>query len=98
MKTIDLSKENVPAGHVAVVIPEKVFYFLMNRNSWADIEEPTITQVADFCGCSVRTIKEDLKKSDCPLRVSTKGKRGRGSQTMFHKFTVNQYKEYKQKG
>jgi hypothetical protein len=98
MKAIDLSKESPPAGFKAIIVSDKVFNFLMIGNIWADIEEPTITQVADYCGCSVRTIKEDLKKSDCPLRVSTKGKRGRGAQTMFHKFTVNQYKEYKQRG
>jgi hypothetical protein len=95
MKTLDI-REPIPAGFRAVIIPEKVFNFLMNRQDWTDIEEPTIAQVAEFCCCSVRTIKEDLKKADCPLRVSTKGKRGRGAQTMFHKFTVEQYKKYKQ--
>ncbi len=97
MKTIDLRTEPLPVGHKAIIVSDKVFNFLMSHQNWADIEEPTISQVADFCGCSVRTIKEDLKKSDCPLRISTKGKRGRGSQTMFHKFTVKPYQEYKQR-
>lgn len=97
MKAIDLSKESPPAGFKAILVSDKVFNFLMSHQNWADIEEPTISQVADFCGCSVRTIKEDLKNPDCPLRVSTKGKRGRGSQTMFHKFTVKPYQEYKQR-
>lgn len=85
----------LPKGHQIVIISDNVLKFL-NRGNWADIEEPTIAQVAEFCGCSVRTIKEDLKKADCPLKVSTKGKRGRGASTMFHKFTVEQYKKYKQ--
>jgi MarR-like DNA-binding transcriptional regulator SgrR of sgrS sRNA len=85
----------VPKGYNVVIISDNVLKYL-NRENWADIEEPTISQVADFCDCSVRTIKEDLKKADCPLRISTKGKRGRGAQTMFHKFTVEQYKKHKQ--
>jgi hypothetical protein len=97
MQTIDLRKDKIPAGHQIVIISDKVFNFLMNRQSWADIEEPTLSQVSEHCGYSARTIKEDLKKVDCPLRISTKGKQGRGSQTKFHKFSVDQYKKYKEK-
>lgn len=97
MQTIDLRTTEIPVGFRAIIVPEKVFNFLMNRQSWADIEEPTIAQVSEHCGYSVRTIKEDMKKADCPLKVSTKGKQGRGSQTKFHKFTVDQYKKYKEK-
>lgn len=96
MQTVDI-REPIPAGFRAVIIPEKVFNFLMNRQPWADVVEPTISQAADYCGLSIRTLKEDLKKADCPLKISTKGTKGRGSETKFHKFTVEQYKKYKQK-
>jgi hypothetical protein len=97
MKAIDLRVEQIPIGHRAIIVSDKMFDFLTNRKSWADIEEPTIAQVSEYTGYSVRTIKEDFKKADCPLRISTKGKQGRGSQTKFHKFTVEQYKKHKEK-
>lgn len=97
MRIIDLRKEEIPLGHKAIVITDKMFNFLMNRQDWAEIEEPTINQVSEYCGLSVRTIKEDFKKSDCPLKISTRGKQGRGSQTRYHKYSVEEYKKYKQK-
>lgn len=86
----------VPDGYNVIIVSDKVLNFL-NRDNWIEIEEPTISQAAEYVGVSVRTIKEDFKKSDCPLKISTKGQKGRGSQTKFHKFTVEQYKKYKQK-
>jgi len=86
----------VPKGYNVVFISDKVLNYL-NRGNWSDIVEPTITEAAEYCGYSVRTMKEDFKKSDCPLRISTKGKQGRGAQTKFHKHSVEQYKKYKEK-
>jgi hypothetical protein len=97
MRAIDLRTTEIPIGHKAIIVSDKVFDFLMNRQNWADIEEPTIAQASEHCGYSVRTMKEDMKKLDCPLRISTHGKQGRGSQTKFHKFSVAQYKKYKEK-
>ena len=93
---MELQTITVPKGFSIIMISDNVLKFL-NRGNWSDIEEPTIAQVSEFSGCSIRTIKEDFKKADCPLRISTKGKQGRGSQTRFHKFSAEQYKKYKEK-
>jgi hypothetical protein len=93
---MELQTITVPKGMNVVFVSDNVLKFL-NRENWSDIEEPTIAQASEYCGYSVRTIKEDFKKSDCPLRISTRGKQGRGSQTRYHKYSVEEYKKYKHK-
>lgn len=84
----------LPEGYVMIAIPKShaVRYFL--RIDWDTIEEPSIKDISNYLGVSIAKIKEDLKNPECPLKVYSKGKKGRGSSTTFFKNSVELYKEY----
>lgn len=58
---------------------------------WEQIEEPTINEVANHLRITADKIKNDLKKDDCPLKVTHKGGIGRGNERRFLKISVDIY-------
>lgn len=82
----------IPEGYVLVPVAWAERYF--NRSFWSDIKEPTIKEISEYLEISVEKIKKDLRNIDCPLRRSHKGKSGRGNQSKFHKYSVEEYKEW----
>lgn len=58
MTTVDIRTTEIPPGFRAVIIPEKVFNFLINRQDWSEVEEPTINQVAEHCNLSIEQSKK----------------------------------------
>lgn len=82
----------IPEGYVLVPAAWAERYF--NKSFWSDIQEPTIKEISEYLQISVEKIKKDLRNIDCPLRRSQKGKSGRGNQSKFHKYSVEDYKDW----
>lgn len=82
----------IPDGYVLVPASWAERYF--NRSFWSDIQEPTIKDISEYLEISVEKIKKDLRNIDCPLKMSHKGKSGRGNQSKFHKYSVEEYKNW----
>ena len=82
----------IPAGYV--LVPESWAERYFNKSFWSEIEEPKINEVAEYVGVGVEKIKKDLRNIDCPLRKSEKSRSGRGNQTKFHKWSVEEYKNW----
>lgn len=82
----------IPEGYVLVPASWAERYF--NRSFWLDIKEPTIKEISEYLEISVEKIKKDLRNIDCPLIRSQNGKSGRGNQTKFHKWSVEEYKDW----
>lgn len=78
--------------YVTVTVPKYVADKYFMTLEWSEISEPTIKDVAQYLGITADKIKADLRKYDCPLRVSTKGGKGKGNMMKFYKTTVEQYK------
>jgi len=82
----------IPEGYVLVPVIWAERYF--NRSFWLDIQEPTIKEISEYLEISIEKVKKDLRNIDCPLRTSHKGKSGRGNQSKFHKYSVEEYKNW----
>lgn len=78
--------------YVTVTVPKYVADKYFMTLEWSEISEPNIKEVAQYLGITVDKIKADMRKYDCPLRVSTKGSKGKGNMTRFYKTSVEQYK------
>jgi hypothetical protein len=88
----------IPENYQVVVIHDDVLSAIkeiINPFNWHLIENPTISEVAKYVGVSVPTIKKDVRNIKCPLRVKTKGKKGKGNETVFFKATAEHYKNWK---
>lgn len=82
----------IPDGYV--LVPKNTYNKWLKKIEWADIETPTLSDVAEFVGVSRDKIKADMKKIDCPLRIFEKGKKGRGAETKFFKTSAENYKQW----
>ncbi|RLJ33881.1 hypothetical protein CLU97_3370 [Chryseobacterium sp. 7] len=82
----------IPKGYV--LVPDSWAEKYFNRSFWSDIQDPTIKEISEYLQISVEKIKKDLRNIDCPLRRSHKGKSGRGNQSKFHKYSVEEYKDW----
>lgn len=84
----------IPEGYVHLIVPKYVADKYFRNTMWDDVQEPKIGEVAQYLGISVDKIKKDLRNIDCPLRKSEKSRSGRGNQIKFHKWSVEEYKEW----
>ena len=82
----------IPEGYV--LVPQRWAEKYFSKSVWQEIEEPTITQVAEYIGISIFKIKKDIKKINCPLRQTYKGGKGKGNQKKFLKSSVEIYKNW----
>lgn len=82
----------VPAGYI--LVPEILYQKFIRNLEWLDIEEPTIAEVESYLDISSSKIRQDLKKTDCPLRETYEGGKGKGNQKRFVKQTVELYKSW----
>ncbi|MGN7758899.1 hypothetical protein DRF60_14410 [Chryseobacterium elymi] len=85
----------IPEGYVLVPASWAERYF--NKSFWTEIEVPRTNEVAEYVGVSVEKIKKDLRNIECPLRKAEKSKSGRGNQMKFHKWSVEEYKDWLRK-
>lgn len=85
----------IPKGYV--LVPESWAEKYFNKSFWTEIKEPKISEAAEYVGVGVEKIKKDLRNIDCPLRKSEKSRSGRGHQMKFHKWSVEEYKEWLRK-
>lgn len=87
----------IPVGYV--LVPEKWAERYFSKTIWQDIEEPTISQVAEYIGISVSKIKKDFSKigqNDCPLFRTYSGGKGKGNEMKFLKVSVELYRKWLQ--
>ncbi|SHF16688.1 hypothetical protein [Chryseobacterium vrystaatense] len=82
----------IPQGYV--LVPESWAEKYFNKSFWIDVKEPKVSEVSEYVGVSVEKIKKDLRNIECPLRKSEKSRSGRGNQMKFHKWSVEEYKEW----
>ena len=75
-------------------VPKKLVEQLFSDHGWQKIQEPTITETAEYLKISLEKIKKDLRKINCPLRKVSKGGKGRGNQITFIKSSVEIYKDW----
>ena len=79
--------------YVTVTVPKYVADKYFMTLEWSEISEPNVKQVAQYLGTTVDKIKADLRKYDCPLKVSDKGGKGKGNMMKFYKISVEHYKQ-----
>lgn len=79
--------------YVTLTVPKYVADKYFMTLEWNNIIEPSIKDVAQYLGIGIDKIKADLRKYDCPLKVSTKGSKGKGNMMKFYKTSVEQYKQ-----
>lgn len=85
----------IPQGYV--LVPEKWADRYFSKTVWQEIQEPTISQVAEYIGISVSKIKKDFSKigeNNCPLFRTYKGGKGKGNEMKFLKGSVELYKQW----
>lgn len=85
----------IPEGYA--LVPKSWADALLAQFGWESITDPNIKQVSSYVGVTIRQIKHDLTKIDCPLRVSYEGGNGRGDLMRFFKASVEQYKNWRKK-
>lgn len=75
-----------------VTLPKYIVDKWLNNLEWEQIEYPTIDDVSKYCEVTIRKIKNDLAKYNCPLIQLSKGGKGKGNTKIFNKQSVESYK------